>query len=180
MIYCASLLNSVQIIVVSVWLFTECGGAVHVCVWVLCAADLWRCQSCRSVAVHETACRSISACRESAASPSALNDRGASGLTITHTHAKYQTCSRQAEGKQPALQLFRQLNNSIMSHYLDRFNFWWKGIISTIRLVEMSLEWATQRQTDVCSGDKQIHLVAHDLFIYCRMCLVTHHTAGFH
>ncbi len=108
---------------------------------------------------------------------------GPAGLTITH--AQYQTYCRQAEGKQPAmeataLQLFRQLNNSIMSHCLDRFHFRWKGIISTIRLVEMSLEWTSRWQTDVCSGDKQTHLAAHDLFIYWRMCHFTHHTAGIH
>ncbi len=184
-IYCASLLNIVQI---AGW-FAWC-GALHACqcccVWLtygnVSPADLLQCTR-QPVVVYLLAVNLQPVLKRWATG--GLLVWQSHTHTHTHTRAQYQTCCRQAEGKQPAieataLQLFRQLNNSIMSHCLDRFHFWWIGIISTIRLAEMSLEWTSRWQTDVCSGDKQIHLAAHDLFIYWRMCHFTHRTAGIH
>lgn len=71
----------------TLWLWFA--GTTHATFSFVCVSltDLWQCQSCLSVAVRETACRSISACHESATSPWALSDRGSPGLTITHTIA---------------------------------------------------------------------------------------------
>ncbi len=170
--HCAPLLNILQITGWFVWC-----GALHACqcccVWLtygnVSPADLLQCTR-QPVVVYLLAVNL----------QPVLKRWATGGLLVWQSHMHNIKRSGDRQREQPAmeataLQLFRQLNNSIMSHCLDRFHFWWKGIISTIRLVEMSLEWTSRWQTDVCSGDKQTHLAAHDLFIYWRMSLHTSH-----